>query len=89
MKSRMVRSVSCLPCDHMVNWELCLTLPLSSIMRDYVGPIASCGKKNQNSNTVSTECLSLLLHCKVKNYKSNCKSGTICIHVGGFLFRQS
>lgn len=55
MKSRMVLSVSCLPCDHMVSWELCLTLPLPSVMRDYVALIASCGEKNQNSDTVSTE----------------------------------
>lgn len=48
MKSRMVLSVSCLPCDHLVSWELCLTLPLPSIMRDYVALIASCGKKMKN-----------------------------------------
>lgn len=46
MKSRMVLSVSYLPCDHMVSWELCLTLPLPSVVRDYVALIASCRKKN-------------------------------------------
>ena len=39
-------------------------------------------EKTKIQGTVSTECVLLWHHHKVKNCKSNHKSGTICVHCG-------